>query len=338
MSSTIGLLFISAFGLCYFLLPLLEKFAKAKGFVTGPAPQKIDPRQVPYLGGIGMFSVFLILGFAFVRFPCFSIDLFGFCMFMLAAAIITLLGFYDDIKEMNPREKLAGQFLGAMLLIGFVMRTEIVYLNTFFNIVLSFFWIILLINAFNLLDILDGLAGGVALISTIVFLIFAVLTNNHFVILIAGLQCAVLIAFLKYNLPPARIFMGDAGSQFLGFSLAVMAISLSFAPTGHEIGLVIPLVILALPLFDMLFVIFVRFRQKKSIFMKSNDHFVFRMLKIGISKGSILRIMIILAIITNCCALVIFLGSNTLGLFMFLLVISIMCLVGMKLSRLEINE
>lgn len=338
MFSTVGLLFIITFCGCYFLLPILEKFAKNKGLVTGPAPQKIDARQVPYLGGIGMFSVFLILGSSFVNFSCFSIDLFKFYMFMLSAAVIVLFGFYDDIKEMNPKEKLAGQFFGSILLVGFVMRTEIIYINTFSNVLLSFFWIIFLVNAFNLLDILDGLAGSVSLINSFIFFIFAILTNNHFVILISVMQCAVLIAFLRYNLPPARIFMGDAGSQFLGFTQAVMAISLSFAHTGREIGLVIPIVILALPLFDMFFVIIVRLSQRKSIFMKSNDHFVFRMLKIGISKHSILRLMIILAIITNCCALVIFLGSNALGVLIFFLVMSIMCLIGIKLSQLEISE
>ncbi|MBU1044819.1 MAG: undecaprenyl/decaprenyl-phosphate alpha-N-acetylglucosaminyl 1-phosphate transferase [Candidatus Omnitrophica bacterium] len=338
MYHVIGLLFIITFFSCYFLLPFFEKFAKDKKFITSPAPQKIDFRSIPYLGGIAMFSVFLILGCVFAQFSCFSLNLFHFYMFMLAAAIIVLFGFYDDIREMNPREKLMGQFLGALILIAFVMRTEIIYLNPFFNIILSFFWIILLVNAFNLLDILDGLAGGVSLITTFVFFVFSVLTNNHFVLLISTIQCAVLIAFLRYNLPPARIFMGDAGSQFLGFSQAVMAISLSFAQTGSEIGLVIPLVILALPLFDMLFVIFVRLRQGKSIFLKSNDHFVFRLIKVNFSKKSILRIMLVLAIITNCCALLIFLVSNIMGLFVFILVISIMCLVGVKLSRLEISE
>jgi len=338
MYKAISLLFVSAFFLCYFLLPLLEKFARRRNYVTCAAPQKIDSRSVPYLGGIGMFSVFFILGCLFANFSCLPLSLSKFYMFMLSSGIIVLFGFYDDIKEMNPRGKLIGQFIGAMFFLVFVMRTEIIYLNTFSNMILSLFWIILLVNAFNLLDILDGLAGGVSLINTFVFFVFSVLTNNYFVMIISVVQCAVLIAFLRYNLPPARIFMGDAGSQFLGFTQAIMAISLSFANYGHEIGLVIPLVILALPLFDMLFVIFVRLRQGKSIFLKSNDHFVFRLLKIGVSKRSILRIMIMLAIITNCCALIIFLGSNTVGIFVFLLVIGIMCLVGIKLSRLEINE
>ncbi|MBU1087624.1 MAG: undecaprenyl/decaprenyl-phosphate alpha-N-acetylglucosaminyl 1-phosphate transferase [Candidatus Omnitrophica bacterium] len=334
----IGLLFIIAFGSCYFLMPLFEKLAKHKNLVTNPAPQKIDSRSMPYLGGIAMFSVFLILGCGFYRFSGFSLNLFKFYMFMFSAGIIVLFGFFDDIREMNPWEKLIGQFLGTLILVGFVARTEIIYLSPLLNIILSFFWIILLVNAFNLLDILDGLAGSVSLITTFVFFVFSVLTNNHFVLLVSTIQCAVLIAFLKYNLPPARIFMGDAGSQFLGFSQAVMAISLSFAHTGSEIGLVIPIIILALPLFDMLFVIFVRLRQGKSIFLKSNDHFVFRLLKINISKQSILRIMIILSIVTNCCALLIYLVSNTMGLFVFLLVISGMCLVGIKLSRLEISD
>ena len=338
MLNTVAILSAIAFSCCYLLIPLAIKFSKDKSFVTKPAPGKLDSRSVPYLGGLVFFLVLVFLGMVYSKTGIFELDLSFFYRFLLSAAVIVGFGLYDDIREMNPREKLVGQFLGILILVGFGFKTQIIYFNAFGNAAITFFWIIFLVNAFNLLDILDGLAGGVSLINTFAFFLFSVLTDNHFVMLISVILFACLLAFLKYNLPPARIFMGDAGSQFIGFTQAVMAIALSFAPSGREIGLTIPLVMLALPLFDMLFVILVRIRQGRSIFLKSNDHFVFRMLRIGFSSKNILRIMIILAIVTNCCALVIFIGPNGIGIIAFLLVIGMMSFVGMRLSRLEINE
>ncbi len=328
----------SAFVLCLCLLPVLEKLGREKGFVTPQSPEKIDKRKVPYLGGVGMFLVFFaVCLIAYLMSPL-IINPRQFYLFMLCAAIIVFFGFYDDVREMNPVQKLIGQSIGAVIFITFAMRTQIIYFNTFVNIILSLLWIVVMVNAFNLLDILDGLAGCISIINIFVFFLFGILTNNHFVLLIASCLFGVLFAFLRYNLPPARIFMGDAGSQFLGFAQAVLAISLSFAPMGREVGLVIPLVILAIPLFDLLFVIFMRLRQKKSIFLKSNDHFVFKMLQFGISSQTILRLMLIISVVTNSCALIIFLVSNSFGAIVFLLVIGVLILFGARLSRLEISQ
>ncbi len=328
----------SAFVLCLWLLPILEKLGRRKGLVTPQSPEKIDKRKVPYIGGPVMFLVFFAVCLSAYLMAPLAIDQRQFYLFMFCAAIIVIFGFYDDVKELKPAQKLIGQSMGAVIFITFAMRTQIIYFSTFGNIALSLFWIVVMVNAFNLLDILDGLAGGISIINIFVFFLFGLFTNNHFVLLIASCLFGVLFAFLRYNLPPARIFMGDAGSQFLGFAQAVMAVSLSFAPMGREVGLVIPLVILAIPLFDLLFVVFMRFRQKKSIFLKSNDHFVFKMLQFGISSRTILRLMIIITVLTNSCALIIFLVSNFFGAIIFLLVISALILFGARLSRLEISQ
>ncbi|MFH1094271.1 MAG: MraY family glycosyltransferase [Candidatus Omnitrophota bacterium] len=328
----------SAFVLCLWLLPVLEKLAKKKGLITHESPEKIDKRKIPYIGGAGMFMVFFAVCLGAYLTASLAINPRQLYLFLLVSAIIFFFGFYDDVKELKPTQKLIGQSIGAVIFITFAMKTQIIYFNSFVNIVLSVFWIVVMINAFNLLDILDGLAGSISIINIFVFFLFGIFTNNNFVILIAACLCGVLFAFLRYNLPPARIFMGDAGSQFLGFAQAMMAISLSFAPSGREVGLVIPLVILAIPLFDLLFVMFMRFRQKKSIFLKSNDHFVFKMLQFGISRQTILRIMIIMSALTNSCALIIFLVSNIFGAIIFCLVISVLVLFGVRLSRLEISQ
>jgi len=338
MRIVLVILFVSACLLCYLLIPIFERFAKNNGYLTVPKPQKIDTRRLPYFGGVVMFCVFslLVVG-AYIIFH-FEINFYKLIVFMLATSFIALFGLYDDIKELKPVYKLAGQCLGAFIFVLFCMRTEIIYLSPMLNIGISMLWIIIIINAFNLLDIMDGLAGGISLINISAFFLFGLFTNNHFVILIAPILMGVLVAFLRYNLPPAKIFMGDAGSQFLGFSQAVMAISLSFTKSGHEIGLVIPLVILAIPLFDLLFVILIRMHQKKLIYLKSNDHFVFRMLKAGISNSNILKVMLGLSLFTAICAMFIYRVSNIIGALIFFILIGVLFLFGMKLSSLKMSE
>jgi len=338
MFRTISVLFISAFALCYYLIPIFEKFAKARKLVTNSSLAEANKRHVPYLGGPAMFIVFCLVCIMGNFFSAYTFNFKSFVFFLGASLLIVLFGLYDDIREFTPVQKLVGQFLAAIIVVAFVVRTQIIFLPKTANIVLSIVWIIVLANAFNLLDILDGLAGVVSSINILTFFVLGIFTNNHFVILVSAIMLAVLLAFLRYNLPPARVFMGDAGSQFLGFVQAILAMSLSYASSGREIGLVVPLVLLAVPLFDLLFVIIMRIRQGKSIFLKSNDHFVFRMLEFGITSKAVLQIMVVISLITNICALVIFELSNVAGSILFCVLLLGMIIFGRKLSRLEMNR
>ncbi|MFH1460386.1 MAG: MraY family glycosyltransferase [Candidatus Omnitrophota bacterium] len=332
------LICITAFLLCFFLLPLLERAAKQKGYVTKPNPQKSDQRKIPYIGGIGIFLIFMMLFIGtYFRFPG-LIKSNHFFAYLAASAFIAFFGVYDDFKELTPLYKLIGQFIGAFVLTVFVVRTEIIFFPDLINYFISILWIIVVINAFNLLDIIDGLAGSIALINSIAFFIFAFLSGNYFVMLVAAILIGSLAAFLNYNLPPARIFMGDMGSQFLGFSQAVMALSLSFSSLGHEIGIIIPLILLAVPLFDLLFVVIMRLRQKKSIILKSNDHFVFRMLASGKSHKQVLVIMITLAILTKICALIIYKTSNITGTLLATVLISLIFFYGINLNKFKFEK
>ncbi|MCP4649190.1 MAG: undecaprenyl/decaprenyl-phosphate alpha-N-acetylglucosaminyl 1-phosphate transferase [PVC group bacterium] len=338
MLSTNVFLFAISFLFCYLLLPVLERLAKNKGYLTEPAPQKIDTRRIPYLGGLALFLVFLSVIIVVNCMTPFAMGNKSFFALMSAIVVIVFFGAYDDLKELSPTVKLIGQCIAAAIVVFFTVHTEIIYFNNVINILLSIFWIVVVINAFNLLDILDGLAGGISFINIFTFFLFGVFTNNSFVIIVSVVLLGCLSAFLRYNLPPASIFMGDAGSQFLGFLQAVIVMALSFSSSGREIGLVIPFVILSIALLDLFFVILMRMKQKKPIFLKSNDHFVFRMLKCGVSQVNILRIMLIFALITNACALVIYRVSNVIGAGIFVVLLCAFFFLGNKLSKLEMNE
>ena len=334
----ITILFMVAFLLSYSLIPVFERNAVKRGYVTVCSPQKVDCRSLPYTGGLAMFLVFFLLSIGFsLLFPQYML-LDSIIYFLISTGVIVFFGAYDDLKEFSPWYKLLGQGIGAVLVTLFFVRTEIVFFPLWVNLGLSIFWIVLVINAFNLLDILDGLAGSVALINIVAFLCFGLYTGNNFVIVSSVVLLGGLTAFLRYNWPPARIFMGDAGSQFLGFVQAVMAISLSFSGPGHEVGIIIPLVILAVPLLDFFFVVMMRFIYKKPVFLKSNDHYVFRMLKYGVSNVNIVRIMGIFALISSGCAFIIYRVSNIVGILIFCVLIGMFFLIGIKLSRLEMDE
>jgi len=331
-------LFAAAFVLCSILVPWFERFGRSRGYVTGHAPQKIDARNIPYFGGPAMFIVFLTVSLTGAKILSAGIEMKKFFLFLAASGLIVAFGLYDDLRELSPAKKLIGQTLAALVIIAGGIRTEMIYIPAAGNFLLSLLWIVLMANALNLMDIIDGLAGGVSLITISTFFIFGLLTGNSFVVLTTAVLGGAVLAFLRYNLPPARIFMGDAGSQFLGFAQAVMAISLSLAPSGHEVGLVIPLVILAVPLFDLFFVIMMRVKQKRSIFIKSNDHFVFRMLKSGWPNAGIVFAMVTVTCIACLCSLLIYRVSNNIGMILFSVLLGLLLFYGFKLGKLEIKQ
>ncbi len=333
MLHTTVILFISAFFFCFIIIPYLEELAKRKGFLTKTCNHKIDKRNIPYLGGLAFILVFLLLSSAGYFMLPQTMSVRTFVLFLVVAFLIALFGFLDDVRELSPGKKLIAQFAGSLVVVLWVFRTQIVYLNAPLNIGASLLWFMVMVNALNLLDIMDGLAGSISLVNTVSFLVFGIIFQNYFVVLIGTVLSGILIAFLCFNLPPARIFMGDTGSQFLGFVQASMAVSLSFATSGHAAALVVPLVVLSVPLFDLAFVIMMRIRQGKSIFQKSNDHFVYHMLNAGISKTKILKIMVGLSLFTNLCAFLIYGVSNILGMIIFLPLMGALFYVGFKLSR-----
>ena len=331
-------LFFFAFLFSYLSIPFFERFARKKGFVTTTNPDKIDKRSVPYLGGLAIYLSTLAVSFAgHLVFPG-MISASVFYPFIFSASLIAFFGFLDDVYELGPFKKLTGQFIGAAVFVFFSLKTEIIFLNEPLNVILSLAWIIMMINAINLLDIMDGLAGSISFLNIFSLLVLAIITRNYFAMVIAAPVLGALFAFLRFNFPPARIFMGDTGSQFLGFLQGALAIAMSYSTTGREAGLFIPMIIFSVPLFDMGFVVYMRLRQKKSIFLKSNDHFVFRMLKLGVPVQKILKMMILISVFTNCCAFLISRVSNTIGLIIFLPVIAMLFFIGIKLSQLDLSK
>ncbi|BFH10820.1 undecaprenyl/decaprenyl-phosphate alpha-N-acetylglucosaminyl 1-phosphate transferase [Paenibacillus melissococcoides] len=290
------------------LTPLVKKFAIKVGAVDVPNARKVHTRIMPRMGGLGIFAAFVI---TLCLLALFVPDiLFGrrdsnlIWALLSGGAIIVLTGSLDDRFELSAKVKLVGQIIAACVVVfGFDLTVDFVnvpfgdqYWNieSWIAIPLTIFWIVGVTNAINLIDGLDGLAAGVSAISIATILVMAVFMGNPMVILLCAVLLGSIIGFLFFNFHPAKIFMGDTGSLFLGFSLAVLSL-LGFKQIAI-VSFITPLLIIGVPLSDTFFAIVRRAVQKKPIFAPDKGHLHHCLRELGFSHRK--TVLIIYAIAT----------------------------------------
>ena len=259
--------------------------------------------DISKLGGVGIAcSFFIAVAFAFFRLGIFDQRL---AFVLLAFGLTFFLGLADDLLDLAPLKKLFFQTLIAIFLVAAGVKTHIYFLPGFVNSILSVFWFVSIMNAFNFLDILDGLASGISILCGATFLYIGYTTGNIVVGVLAAALLGSNLSFLRFNFFPAKLYMGDMGSLFNGICFAVMAILASYASVGSELALFAPLLILALPLYDLIFVIVMRLAGRKPIIKKSRDHFVLRLVDKGMSVPRIVFRMYFFNVIFNLVAVMI---------------------------------
>jgi UDP-GlcNAc:undecaprenyl-phosphate/decaprenyl-phosphate GlcNAc-1-phosphate transferase len=265
--------FLLAAGLAHYLTPVLRQAAIRFGIVDRPDGRLKNHRApVPYLGGIAIYLSFLLSLALTVEFRREVLGI------LLAGAIVVILGLIDDLGALGPAVKLAGQVVAILTLMKASVTIKLTFLPPELALPLSFLWLLAITNAFNLIDIMDGLASGVGLISALVLAFVAAGSGREEVgTLLAGLAGS-LAGFLRYNFEPARIYLGDTGSLFLGLMLGALAMNNSYT-SRNLVASVSPVVILGVPLFDMLFVMFIRWRRGIPVMRGSPDHFPLRLRK-----------------------------------------------------------
>lgn len=305
MWGNIAIAFILAFVVTFVTTPYTMKIAKKVGAIDIPKDERrAHKRSIPKFGGPAVILGFLIstIYLLIVMSMENSINLFGIqeywkklLGFLLGIIIISIFCIVDDIKTIKPLTKLLGQILGAACVIMSGIRIEGITLP-FFNfpemheitsVLLTLAWIIIVTNAINLIDGLDGLSSGISVISAISLLVIFVLNGSSLIsiVLITALAGA-LVGFLPFNFTPAKTFIGDTGSNFLGFSLAVISI-LGSAKTYTAAVIVLPLIVLGLPIFDTFMAIVRRIIKGKSIkavFKADKGHLHHRLLAKGYSQ------------------------------------------------------
>lgn len=274
----------------------VRDLAMSRGWTDPPdAKRHLHSNPVPRLGGVAIFLTFLVVAGAGVLVRRWVGTATGFSIRTILAilgpaALIFLMGLYDDFRTLGPYTKFGVQVLAACLLYfeGYGIRQfDLLFggstLEGLFGLPLTILWVLLITNAFNLIDGLDGLAAGAALFSAIVLFVVSLLSGNHFIALFAMVLAGAIVGFLRFNFNPATIFLGDSGSLFIGFVLSALALAGSQkAPT--MVAVAIPVVCFGLPILDVVIAVVRRFMNGKPLFKGDGEHIHHRLLKRGFSQ------------------------------------------------------
>ncbi|HUX07702.1 MAG TPA: MraY family glycosyltransferase [Acidobacteriota bacterium] len=272
----LGFAFLLAGVLSYYLTPVVRAAAIRFGIVDRPDGQlKQHEQPVAYLGGVAVFLALLLstsLAYDFDR------TILG---IMLGTTIIIILGLVDDFGVLSPSVKIGGQLVALWLLIKAGISVKLVWLPEPVNWLITLLWVIGVTNAFNLIDIMDGLASGIALIACVFLAIVSFLNGNYLIAAFTVALAGSLIGFLPYNLRPASIYLGDTGSMAIGFVLAALTINERYTVINERIGILAPVVILGIPIFETAFLVIVRSLKRIPVLRGSPDHFAIRLRRLG---------------------------------------------------------
>ncbi len=203
------------------------------------------------------------------------------------ALVLHGMGLLDDRRPLSAMFKLVVQIAVALTLTGVFGIRAGEFLGPVPSIILSSFWIVTLTNAFNFMDNMDGLSAGAAALTSLVLAVSAMCAGQVFVPCLLLLITGAVLGFLIYNFPPASIFMGDAGSLVIGYFLAICAVLTTYYDPGQQrtpFGILVPLLVFAIPLYDIVSVVIQRYRSGQSIFRSDRRHFSHRLVKLGLSK------------------------------------------------------
>ncbi len=295
------LVFLTSLAICLITTPFVIKLANKYNIVDKPDTRKIHKEPIPRIGGLSiiisvLFTSLFYLAFLYIFDPNFLVLKYFKYKFtqivglVLSFIIILITGILDDIKELSAIKKLFIQILIANILFFtgtkvefFTFNSIIISLNEIISYVFTILWVVGLMNAINLLDGLDGLLSGVAFIISITLGILAIINGQTVLAIIIFSLAGALLAFLRYNFNPAKIFLGDTGSLFIGLFMAVISI-LGYFKKATIISFIIPILIFSLPILDTTLAIIRRLIKKQPIFKPDKEHLHHILLRSGLSQ------------------------------------------------------
>jgi UDP-GlcNAc:undecaprenyl-phosphate GlcNAc-1-phosphate transferase len=311
--------FLSA-GLATLLsLPAWRAWCRRAGVVDDPGQRKIHDQPIPLAGGLAILTGLLIplLGaFTALKLNLLGVETtdrlgdgfgrrFGQLSTILGGAIgMTLLGWLDDRHELRPAPKFAGQLLIAALVAAGGIRITLFVPSPVFSYAITIVWILTVTNAFNFMDNMNGLCAGLAALAALLLGSTAAWHGPTPAAAMAFLVCGAALGFLPFNFPRASAFLGDAGSHLLGFLLAVLAILPHFHSELHPRPLAVlsPLLILAVPLGDLVWVVLIRWRLGKPFYLGDNNHLSHRLVRDGLTPTQAVLLLWLLAAMTGALA------------------------------------
>lgn len=324
--------------IAYLMTPPVKSFAEHIGAMDVPKDdRRVHDHPIPRMGGLA-----IVIGFVLASLFCLQPDerIYG---ILIGALIIAFMGGLDDIISLDAWVKLGGQILAAIVVVrsglhinAVSMPTEETYvvLSPAMSYFLTVLWIVLCTNAVNLIDGLDGLAVGVSAISSFTMLIVSLLVSEPAVSILLAALLGGCLGFMPYNLNPAKIFMGDVGSQFLGFVLSTVSI-LGMFKLHAIFTFFLPLMAMAVPLADTVFAFFRRLLHGQSPFHADKGHFHHRLLAMGLSQKQAVAVLYGVSAILG--ALALFIAGNSVALKVVCLVAVFVALLGIAVIVLIRN-
>lgn len=285
------LIFVIALVITTVSTPLVRRLAIWSGFVDAPDERKVHTRPTPLLGGVAIAVGAILTFILLVSFLPVSFWVPPVIGTLVSCLVIILVGLVDDRFQIPAWAKLFGQIIAALILIysGVQVRLAI---PSWANITLTLLWVLGITNAVNFLDNMDGLSAGVAAVASAFILLLAVFNEQHLVAALSAALLGACLAFLRYNFKPATIFMGDAGSMFIGFLLSLLCIQLRFPDNVNFVTWMVPVFIMGLPIFDMALVVVSRSRRGLNpLTTAGKDHFSHRLVMMGYSQREAVLIL-----------------------------------------------
>lgn len=320
--------FILSFVLAISLTPLVKTLAILYGKMALPTKDRWHQKPTALLGGVAIFISFWVSTWLLNPHQKLLVAIFP------ASSVLFCVGILDDFVPIKPASKLIGQILAACFMI---FSGLFFHLNPLISVPVSVLWYVGLMNAFNLLDNMDGLAAGIACIASLTLGFYLMSSGQTEIVLAAMALAGAAMGFLLYNTHPARIFMGDCGSMFLGHLLGALALlGADRNPSGLVMTLLIPVLLLSVPIFDTIFVTLTRFFHARPISQGGNDHTSHRLVAFGVSQKRAVWILYGISLISGSVILLSTALRGSTVLVLAILLTILLTLFGMFLGEIKI--
>jgi len=329
--------FLVALAVTFVLTPVVKNFAIRIGAVDKPDARKVHHGLIPRLGGLAIYVGFMVSVIATIGFTYEMVGI------MVGATFLIAVGIADDVYSLPPKVKLLGQIIAAAIPVVIfniniewidVPRLGIIYLPEIISLPLTIFWIIGFVNTVNLIDGLDGLAAGIATIASIAIALLAFQMGQWVAAAAMVAMTGACLAFLQYNFNPAKIFMGDTGSMFLGYIISAVSVMGSMKTVATAV-LIVPLLALTVPITDTLLAIVRRKSSGVPIFSPDKNHLHHRLLAKGLNQKQVVLVMYALTAFFSCTALIVIHLSLWIGIAIVAIALVLFILWARKLGVMQ---
>ena len=359
MWGDIAIAFLLAFITTFVVTPHTMRLAKKVGAIDIPNDRRVNKKPMPRLGGLAVISGFLVsIIYLFIttsiegKLDLFASENYYIKMIGFFAGIVVLgiTCYIDDVKGIPSLVKLAAQIIASIIVVACGIRIENIsipftegkiVISGIFSYIITVCWIVGITNAINLIDGLDGLSSGVTLISCLsLLMVFALNGSPLIAIVLITALAGALVGFLPFNFSPAKTFIGDTGSNFMGFSLAIISI-LGVAKTYTALVLIAPIIILGMPIFDTLFAIFRRIIKGKSIkavFKPDKGHLHHKLMAKGYTQKQAVLIMYGITAILGMFAVILLESGIWKAISFAILIVAIIAIGYKDMSKLMSEE